>query len=133
MIKQYINIDNYWKVVVYYNINYNLFDYIVKDLNKLNTNTKTIINIYKNMFTGKAKAVTISSIKHKRSVVLFNTHKSFSDYINSIIHEAEHIKQAMLKAYNVDDKGEAPAYTIGFIVMKMLTKKILKRLELKNT
>lgn len=133
MIKQYINIDNYWKVVVYYNINYNLFDYIVKDLNKLNTNTKTIINIYKNMSTGKAKAVTISNIKHKRSVVLFNTHKSFSDYINSIIHEAEHIKQAMLRAYNVDDKGEAPAYTIGFIVMKMLTKKILKRLELKNT
>lgn len=133
MIKQYINIDNYWKVVVYYNINYNLFDYIVKDLNKLNTNTKTIINIYKNMSTGKAKAVTISNIKHKRSVVLFNTHKSFSDYINSIIHEAEHIKQAMLRAYNVDDKGEAPAYTIGFIVMKMLTKKMLKRLELKNT
>ena len=133
MIKQYINIDNYWKVVVYYNINYNLFDYIVKDLNKLNTNTKTIINIYKNMYTRKAKAVTISNIKYKRSVVLFNTHKSFSDYINSIIHEAEHIKQAMLKAYNVDDKGEAPAYTIGFIVMKMLTKKILKRLELKNT
>ena len=133
MIKQYINIDNYWKVVVYYNINYNLFDYIIKDLHKLNTNTKTIINIYKNMSTRKAKAVTISNIKYKRSVVLFNTHKSFSDYINSIIHEAEHIKQAMLRAYNVDDKGEAPAYTIGFIVMKMLTKKILKRLELKNT
>lgn len=133
MIKQYINIDNYWKVVVYYNINYNLFDYIVKDLNDINANTKTITNIYKNMSTGKAKAVTISNIKHKRSVVLFNTHKSFSDYINSIIHEAEHIKQAMLRAYNVDDKGEAPAYTIGFIVMKMLTKKMLKRLELKNT
>lgn len=133
MIKQYINIDNYWKVIVYYNINYNLFDYIVKDLNDINTNTKTITNIYKNMSTRKAKAVTISNIKYKRSVVLFNTHKSFSDYINSIIHEAEHIKQSMLKAYNVDDKGEAPAYTIGFIVMKMLTKKILKRLELKNT
>lgn len=133
MIKQYINIDNYWKVVVYYNINYNLFDYIVKDLNNINPNTKTIINVYKNMFTRKAKAVTISNIKYKRSVVLFNTHKSFSDYINSIIHEAEHIKQAMLKAYNVDDEGEVPAYTIGFIVMKMLTKKILKRLELKNT
>lgn len=133
MIKQYIDIDNYWKVVVYYNINYNLFDYIVKDLNNINANTKTITSIYKNMYTRKAKAVTISNIKYKRSVVLFNTHKSFSDYINSIIHEGEHIKQAMLKAYNVDDKGEAPAYTIGFIVMKMLTKKILKILELKNT
>ncbi len=35
------------------------------------------------------------------------------DYINSIVHEAEHIKQAMLKAYRVEDKGEPPAYTIG--------------------
>ena len=44
---------------------------------------------------------------------------SKEDYLNSIIHEAEHIKQAMLKAYDVDDIGEPPAYTIGYLVMKM--------------
>jgi hypothetical protein len=35
------------------------------------------------------------------------------------VHEAEHIKQAILEAYNVEDRGEAPAYTVGYIVKRM--------------
>ena len=42
------------------------------------------------------------------------------DYVSSIVHEAEHVKQSILKAYNVPDEDEAPAYTIGFLVMKMM-------------
>ena len=40
-------------------------------------------------------------------------------YNNSIVHEAEHIKQAMLRTYEVEDEGEAPAYTIGYLVSQM--------------
>ena len=68
----------------------------------------------------KAKAVTLSNRLLHISVVVFNKHKDKLDYINSIVHEAEHIKQHMLKAYNVDDEGEPPAYTVGYIAMKML-------------
>lgn len=120
MIKYVINIDNHWKVIVYYNINYNFSNIIIKDLKEINCNTKTINNIYKNMFNHKAKGVTISNTKLYISVVLFNKHNNYYDYINSVIHEAEHIKQSMLKAYNIEDKGEIPAYTIGFIAKKML-------------
>lgn len=35
MIKKVFNIDNKWKVIVYYNIDYNLFDYIANDASKL--------------------------------------------------------------------------------------------------
>ena len=35
------------------------------------------------------------------------------------MHEAVHIKQAMLKAYRVEDKGETPAYTMGYLVGRM--------------
>lgn len=42
------------------------------------------------------------------------------DYINSIVHEAEHIKQSMLKAYNIDESGEPPANTVAYLVEKML-------------
>ena len=66
-----------------------------------------------------AKAITCSSSKYHVSIVLFNSHISKADYINSIVHEAEHIKQAILNAYDVEDKGEDPAYTIGYVVMKM--------------
>ena len=38
--------------------------------------------------------------------------------------EAEHIKQAMLEVYDVEDEGEAPAYTVGYIAMKILRVKL---------
>lgn len=80
----------------------------------------------------KAKAVTLSNRLTHISVVVFNKHKNKLDYINSIVHEAEHVKQAMLIAYNVEDAGEPPAYTIGFIVMKMLQSKVLNKSLFKN-
>lgn len=120
MIKQVFNVEHYWKVIVYYNVDYNLFDYIEHDLYNVTRSEKVIDNIYYNMSKYKAKAVTLSSIKKHKSVVLFNYHYSYYDYINSIAHEAEHVKQAMLKSYNVEDYGEPPAYTIGFLAMKML-------------
>lgn len=119
MIKQVINIKKYWKVIVYYNIDYNLFDIIADELKYNKCTDKTIDNIYYNMLNN-AKAFTYSNIEKHISIVGFNKHNDKYDYINSIVHEAEHIKQHMLKAYNVDDFGEAPAYTIGYLVMMML-------------
>ena len=72
------------------------------------------------MSNHKAKAVTISALDYNVSIVLFNYHKSYYDYINSIIHEAEHIKQSMLYVYYVDDSGEPPAYTVGHIASQMI-------------
>jgi len=120
MIKRIIDIDSYWKVIAYYNIDYNFFSIIVKDLRKINCKETIIDEIYTNMYNRIAKAVTISSIKYNTSIVLFNTHKLYDDYVNSIIHEAEHIKQSMLYAYNVKDEGEAPAYTVGYVATQLL-------------
>lgn len=120
MIKQLIDIDGYWKVIVYYNVNYNFFHYIEDDLIKINASDKTIDNIYYNVYSHKAKACTISSFKHKTSVVLFNKHSNYYDYVNSIIHEAEHVKQSMLEYYKIPDKGEAPAYTIGYLASQFI-------------
>ena len=119
MIKQVIDIDGYWEVIVYYNIDYNFFDIIAKDLKDIGSPVERIDDIYYNL-KHKAKAVTCSNINRRVSIVLFNTHKNRYDYINSIVHEAEHIKQHMLKAYKVADEGEPPAYTVGYIAMRML-------------
>lgn len=122
MIRRKINIDNKWKVIVYYNIDYNLFDVIIKDLRAINISNNTIYSVYNTLHSSQAKAVTISNDHFKTSIVLFNKHKTKEDYINSIVHEAEHIKQAVLDYYNIDDFGELPAYTIGYIAMKLLDK-----------
>lgn len=123
MIKQIINIDNYWEVIVYYDIDYNFFNDIIKELDYLNTPVEEIDKIYYSM-KYKSKAFTYSNLKYRVSIVGFNKHFDKYDYINSIIHEAEHIKQHMLRSYKILDKGEPPAYIVGYVAMKMLQLKL---------
>jgi len=119
MIKQVFNVRNYWKVVVLYNLDCNLFNVVSAELEDIGFSDSQIDDVLYNMCKGDALAVTCSNISRHRSVILFNRHTSKRDYINSIVHEAEHVKQAMLKAYKVEDSGESPAYTIGYLVMRM--------------
>lgn len=122
MIKRVIDVDNCWKVIAYSNISYNLFSVITTELHKIGITNSQIASIYNNMFNNNAKAVTISSLNKKESIVLFNKHKSNIDFINSIIHESEHIKQSILAAYNIDDSGEPPAYIVGYIATQLILK-----------
>lgn len=119
MTKQVFDIEGYWEVVVFYDLDYHLFKYVVKALLHAGADGRDIKEIYAMLKSGKAKAATYSSQEKHMSVVLFNPHESHYDYINSIVHEAEHVKQAMLEAYSVEDEGEAPAHTIGHIVSEM--------------
>ena len=119
MTKQIINVENYWSVIVYYNVDYDLFDLVQNDMESIGASSKTCDDVRRNMLLGKAKAFTYSSIKEHTSIVAFNRHRKTKDYINSLVHEAEHVKQAMLHAYEVEDKGEPPAYTVGFLMMRM--------------
>lgn len=119
MIKQVFDIDGYWKVVVVYNLDYNFFDDVALELRKIGFSRAAIEEVYNSLRFGDAKAVTCSKIEEHTSIVVFNSHSSDADYISSIVHEAEHVKQAMLAAYDIEDRGEAPAYTIGYIVKMM--------------
>ena len=119
MIKQTFSVDGYWEVTVYWNLDCDFFSDIEFELRKLGFTKEAIDEVYDTMKNKEAKAVTCSIGKEHASVVIFNTHQKKSDYISSIVHEAEHVKQAILDAYSIEDKGEAPAYTIGYLVMKM--------------
>ena len=119
MIKQQFDVEGYWKVVVYYSLDYDFFDDVEFELRKIDFPEAAIEEVYDTMSSGEAKGVTCSMIPSHTSVVLFNHHSSKADYINTIVHEATHVMQSMLKAYNVENKGEAPAYTVGYLVKRM--------------
>ena len=119
MIRQEFHVEEYWKVVVWYSLDYHFFDRVLKEMREMGINGRIVKDVYEIMRSGKAKAVTISNVYKHESIVLFNKHRWFEDYLNSLVHEAEHIKQSMLYAYRIEDEGEAPAYTIGYLVMRM--------------
>ena len=119
MIRQHFYVEHYWEVIIYYNLDYDLLCDVVQDL-KLHGFSKNFAKeVLYNMYVEEAKAVTCSNTGKTISIVIFNPHDDAQDYINSIVHEAEHVKQAMLYAYVVEDKGEPPAYTIGYLVGRM--------------
>lgn len=119
MIRQVFDIEDYWKVIVYYNVDYTFFPIIAKELEHIGTSREAVDDILHKLKSGEAKGVTCSSLDNYCSIILFGRHHSRKDYIDSIVHEAEHVKQAMLSAYHVADRGEPPAYAIGYIVAKM--------------
>lgn len=118
MVRQAFRVRSYWSVVVYYDVDYDFWDSITLELKNIRFPEKEINKVLKELKTN-AKAVTCSNILEHKSIMLFNLHSSKRDYIDSIVHEAEHIKQAMLEAYEVEDIGEPPAYTIGYLVGRM--------------
>lgn len=119
MIRQEFHVKHYWKVVVFYDIDYSLFNVVEEDLWATGISDRKLRKLRRELEYGIAKAVTCSNVRRHISIVLFNKHSSRRDYINSIVHEAEHVKQAMLEAYDVEDRGEAPAYTMGYLVGRM--------------
>lgn len=119
MIRQQFSVENYWKVVVYFDVNYDLFPMIGRELKAAGLSKGGLETLYWQMRSRKALAVIFSNTEKHISIVLFNKHRSWLDYLNSLVHEAEHVKQAMLSAYQVEDEGEPPAYTVGYIVERM--------------
>ena len=116
MIRQVFDIEDYWKVIVYYDVDYDFLDSIIKVLRHVGIEEDMLASLIHKLESKEAKAATYSNTQKHVSVVLFNPHKSKEDYLNSIIHEAEHVKQAMLQSYDIEDRGEPPAYTIGYLV-----------------
>ena len=119
MIKQVFDIEFYWKVIVYYNMDYNFFDDVALEMRMASISERIINEVWDTLSSGEAQAVTCNSLEQHISIIIFNSHTSEADYINSIVHEATHVMQAMLRTYKVKDEGEPPAYTVGYIVMKM--------------
>ena len=119
MVRQQFDVEGYWKVIIYYNVDGGFFFPVFKELKRIGFPPKNIELIVGQLKRGEAKAVTCSNGAYHTSIVLFSRHKDKYDYINSLVHEAEHVKQAMLKTYRIEDEGEPPAYTIGYLVMRM--------------
>ena len=119
MIRQVFYVEHYWKVIIYYNVDGDFLFPVFKELENIGYSPNEIRRVIRKLVRGKVKGVTCSNGAYHISIVLFAMHDDIYDYINSLVHEAEHVKQAMLKTYMIEDEGEPPAYTIGYLVQKM--------------
>ena len=109
MIRQDFKVEQYWNITIFYNVDFDLFDAIEDSLLGIGFTLDEVDDVFHQLESGYAKAVTCSNIEYHKSIILLPPHSSPQDYLDSIVHEAEHVKQAMLEAYRVEDRGEPPA------------------------
>ena len=98
MIRQDIDINGYWNLIVCYGV-----------------------------YLGEKNAgFTHTNFKERQSIVGIGLADSKEQFINTIVHEAKHAQSHICRYYDVPEDGEQAAYLIGYIVMKMY--KFFKRL-----
>ena len=91
MIKQDIDIDGYWKVIMVYDV----------ELGQDNS------------------GFTHTDFNKKRSIVGIGKTTSKEQFMNTIVHEAKHVQSNICEYYDVPEDGEQAAYLIGYLVMRM--------------
>lgn len=91
MIRQDIDVEGYWKIIVVYNAY----------LGQKNT------------------GFTYTDFNKRKSIVGIAPTSSQEEFLNTIVHEAKHVQSHICKYYNVKEDGEDAAYLIGYIVQQM--------------
>jgi len=91
MIRQDININNHWKIIVAYDVY----------LGKKNT------------------GFTYTDFDKHKSVVGISRTTSQEQFLNTIVHEAKHVQSHICKYYDVEEDSEEAAYLIGYIIQRM--------------
>jgi len=91
MIRQDININGYWKIIVLYNVY----------LGKLDT------------------GFTHTDFKKKRSIIAISYTSSKEQFLNTVVHEIKHAQSHICKYYGVNEDSEEAAYLTGYIAQKM--------------
>ena len=121
MIAQSFNISQYdWNIKVYYDVEKCDINFCVKQLKKLTTDKHIFEECDKTLNTNKRdRAYTYSSYVAKSSIVFIGIPSSTGELINTITHEANHIKSHIATYYDLNEKGEKVSYLIGEIVKEM--------------
>ena len=79
----------------------------------------TIIVIYNALLGSKDVGFTYTNPKKRLSIVGIAPTSSQEEFFNTIVHEAKHVQSHICNYYNISEDGEQAAYLIGYIVQRM--------------
>ena len=118
MIIQRFVIPKYdWKVVVLHNTNISDKDFIIKTLKEICKDSYQIQKAEENINNDKPNQGFIySNFKTKQSLINIGHASNSSEYVDTIIHEANHLQSHIATVYNLDEKGEDVCYLIAYVV-----------------
>lgn len=129
MIEQHIYIKQYkWNITVLYNVGKEHLDKVFNILVDICDNEKHLKEAINHLLENKINTGFIySNLYNRTSLITIGKVNSAEEFIDTVVHEANHLQSHIATYYDLDEKGEEVCYIIGNIVKQMYSifKKII--------
>lgn len=116
MIRHKIDVRGYWTIISYYDITEEWYSEVVKELKAYGARKKDIKAIYDEMFIKHGYGFSFTNPDEETSIIGVIRTNSEEEFLDTVVHEADHVKNAISEYYNANTLGEDGAHLIGFIV-----------------
>ena len=128
MIKQIINVDNHWTVIVYYEIAKQNVSEVMETLSRFNCPKNDKRSAYDVLYYEKDSGITYTNSSYKTTIIGISLATSGEELFNTIVHEIKHAQSHICKFFNVAENEEDAAYLCGYLAKYMFWNiiKILK-------
>ena len=119
MTAQYIELGNRgWSILVYYDIYQGDLDEIADSLLQFGCSDDEIDELCDNLMNLNT-GFTVSDNSKKMSIVGIGTASNRAQFLNTVVHEINHVQAHICDYYNIDKDSEQAAYLIGYIAQRM--------------
>lgn len=117
--KQEIDVDGHWNIIVYYEIDINNIYSVLEELGNYGCSYKDQEVIYNMLIHKRNTGFTFNNTDEKISIIGIAKQTSGDQFLNTTVHELKHVQSCICNYYNISEKGEPAAYLIGYIAMEM--------------
>jgi hypothetical protein len=119
MTAQHLSIEGYWNVTVVYDVEPSDLPEMAKLMRRVGASQKMIDEATENL-SGWNAGYTLTAFGWKQSIVFIGRATSLREFLNTVIHEVDHVHAHVAEYYDVSLGTEQAAYLQGYIGGRLL-------------
>ena len=122
MIRQEIDVDGWWRVTVLWLPWPEDLPEVTRAYEEVGCPWRELWYTRRLIRTGQMnKGYTYSNYQQRRSVTVIGRATDWAQLQDTVAHELRHVTDDVLRWYDVENTGEPPAYTQGYLARQMAT------------
>ena len=119
MTAQHLSIEGYWNVTVLYDVWPGDLPEVAQLFRRAGANTSMIDEVTDNL-SGWNAGYTLTAFGWEESIVCIGRATSLREFLNTVIHEVDHVQAHVSEYYGVELGTEQAAYLQGYIGGRLL-------------
>ena len=119
MTTQHLSIEGYWTVTVVYDVWPSDLQEVARLMRRVGASQKMIDEATDNL-SGWNAGYTLTSFGWQESIVFIGRAISLREFLNTVIHEVDHVQDHVAEYYDVRLGSEQAAYLQGYIGGRLL-------------